>query len=220
MSSMPLLAETMICCGWRCGCELGDDGAEMLRGSDAEEDVGGGGGAEEVGGDADVGGEDEAGEVAAIFAGVVELFGVRGGVGPEAELVSAAAGEGESERGAPGSGAEDRRCGSCFAFLWCCFRIFLSRTWLSVPIHEAADVGVVFRDADDGDEDEAEDEFRRVAGSEEEHEDGNADRRDDGCERNVARSEGDEDEDAEGASPTQGRARGRRRARWRCLCRL
>jgi hypothetical protein len=75
------------------GGELLHDGAEGLRGGDAEDDVGAGDGVEEFGGDDYVGGEDEAGEVAGVFAGVGELLGVVGRVGPEAETVAAAAGE-------------------------------------------------------------------------------------------------------------------------------
>src|ERR1700733_3494530 len=84
----------------------------MLRGCDAEEDVGFEDGAGQVGGDLDVGGGGESGGGGKIFAGV----GERGGVGPEAELMSAAACEGEGERGAPGSGAKDGDTAHATAF--------------------------------------------------------------------------------------------------------
>ena len=88
----------------------------MLRGCDAEEDVGFEDGAGQIGGDVDVGGEGEAGEVAEILACVGELVGECGGVGPEAELVAAAAGEREGECGAPGSGAQDGDAAHAAAF--------------------------------------------------------------------------------------------------------
>src|ERR1700704_1250594 len=88
----------------------------MLRWRDAEEDVGFEDGAGEVGGDLDVDGEGEAGKVVKIFSGVGELLGECGGVGPEAELVAAAACEGEGERSAPGSGAQDGDAAHAAAF--------------------------------------------------------------------------------------------------------
>ena len=89
------------------GGDLGDGGAQVLGGGDEEEGVGLEDGAGEVGGDEDVGGEGEAGEVGEVFAEVGELVGEGGGVGPEEDLVAAAAGEGDGERGAPRAGAED-----------------------------------------------------------------------------------------------------------------
>jgi hypothetical protein len=47
----------------------------MLRGRDAEKDVGFEDGAWQVGGDVDVYGEGKAGKVGEVFAGVGELFG-------------------------------------------------------------------------------------------------------------------------------------------------
>src|SRR5580704_11092051 len=88
----------------------------MLRWGDAEEDVGFEDGAGQVGGDLDVGGEGEAGGVGERFAGVGGLLGERGGVGPEAELMAAAAREGEGERGARGSGAKDGDAAHTAAF--------------------------------------------------------------------------------------------------------
>ena len=70
----------------------------------------------QVGGDVDIGGEDEAGKVGEVLAGVGELLGECGGVGPEAELVAAAAREREGECGAPGSGAEDGDAAHAAAF--------------------------------------------------------------------------------------------------------
>ncbi len=95
---------------------MGDDAAQMLRWSDAEEDVGLEDGAGQVGGDVDVGRKSEAGKVGEVFAGVGELLGEGGGVRPEAELVAAAAGEGEGERGAPGTGSEDGDAAHASAF--------------------------------------------------------------------------------------------------------
>src|SRR6266851_10127641 len=98
------------------GGDVGDDAAQVLRRRDTEEDVGFEDGAWEVGGDLDVDGEGEAGEVVKVFACVGELLGECGGVGPEAELVPAAACEREGERGAPGSGAKDRDSAHAAAF--------------------------------------------------------------------------------------------------------
>src|SRR5260370_26257302 len=75
--------------------DVGDDTAQVLRRGDAEEDVGFEDGAREVGGDLDIDWEGEAGEVGKVFTGVGELLGECGGVGPEAELVPAAARERE-----------------------------------------------------------------------------------------------------------------------------
>ncbi len=105
---------------------MGDDAAEMLRGCDAEEDVGFEDGAGQIGGDVDVDGEGEAGEVREVFAGVGELVGEFGGVRPEAELVAAAAREREGECGAPGSSAQDGDAAHASAF-------FLPKR-LSVPV--------------------------------------------------------------------------------------
>ena len=71
--------------------DVGDDSAEMLRGRDAEEDVGLEDGSGKIGGDFDVDGEGKAGEVWQIFSGVGELLGERSGVRPEEELVASAA---------------------------------------------------------------------------------------------------------------------------------
>ena len=75
----------------------------MLRGGDAEEDVGFEDGAGEVGGDVDVYGQGETREIGQVFAGFAELIGEGGGVGPQEELMSSATGEREGEGGAPGT---------------------------------------------------------------------------------------------------------------------
>src|SRR3981189_766618 len=88
------------------GGDVSDDAAQVLRRGDAEEDIGFEDGARKVGGDVDVDREGEAGGVGHVFSCAGELLGECGGVRPEAELVPAAASEGEGEGGAPGSSAE------------------------------------------------------------------------------------------------------------------
>ena len=54
---------------------MGDDTAQVLRGGDAEEDIGLEDSAGQIGGDLNAGGKSEAGKIRQVFAGFGELFG-------------------------------------------------------------------------------------------------------------------------------------------------
>ena len=86
--------------------EAGEGGAEELRGNDGEDDVrvvdGG-----VVAGDDDLRRKREAGEKELVFAGIDDFLGELRTVGPERELVAAAAMEREGEGRSPGTGTQD-----------------------------------------------------------------------------------------------------------------
>ena len=172
--------------------DVGDDAAEMLGGRDAEEDVGFEDGGGEVGGDVDAGGEGEAGEIGEVFAEVVELLGERRGVGPEDDLVAAAAGERDGERGSPGAGAKDGDATQAGTFL--------APKRLSVPERRRRMLAWCLTMTSSGMKRKA----RRTTGSAGREEDGgeerDGERGEDAAERDVTREEEDGDEDEEGTA--------------------
>ena len=137
--------------------DVGDDAAEMLRGRDAEEDVGFEDGAGQIGGDVDVDGEGEAGEVGEVLpasascsASVAECDQRQISWPPRRARERASA---VPQAPAP----EDCDCDSCR-------RLFFAEATFGAG-EEAADVFVVLDDDEQGDEEEAGDDDGRARGT-------------------------------------------------------
>src|SRR5580658_3062048 len=92
--------------GVEISAQTGEGGAKELGRDDGDDDLGVGDGFRAAG-NVDVLGQREAGEEQNVFLRGGNLAGFVGGVRPEGDLVSAAAIEGQSDGGSPGSCAED-----------------------------------------------------------------------------------------------------------------
>ena len=151
---------------------MGDDAAKMLRGGDAEEDVGFEDSAGKVGGDVDVGREGEAREIGQILAGVGELFGESRRSGTRGRAGGLRGGRVRGRGRCPRLRRRERRCGSCCGLL-------LAESAFGAG-EKAADIFVVFHDDQDRDEQEACDDDRGSLPHEVEGEEREASGADDG----------------------------------------